>query len=565
MSPILLSAWLIGILKNWLISFCIIDSWRGFVKPRARYIISAMQNADDILWTSGFFNERFPAPISPLGWSLIGPLIEEIALRDPLRFLGYPHAQTIPLTRLWCGHPYANAFAFQIFYKVFPDSILPEDAYRYFPDGDVRLRQRAPYPTWVDAPRFLFSLLYTFFSDPFNVSPLNNYRHWARYTREHDRRVAALRARFDELAHAEPRDIFSALRETENIHRAFLRIHRWSLIDADLAYRLLKRLVGSNDVAARLVADVPNKTMQVDAALRAIANNQLPITNFLAEHGHRSFSLDIAVPTFAEVPEQVTRLVDAMKGEERNINDSSFIFHAKRSSFAKRIFFDWILYLAQKYVAMREDQRYYWQKSLAVSRHLYLLLADRLVANGVIAYPALVFYATHQELVDYFDAQLPKAELARAIASRQSEWREYLREFEQSPTESYPAFVKGTGAPSAPPTTRVVTTNKQWQGRAISPGIARGVARVAQSFNDLSRIQPGEILVAPSTDPAWTPVFARIAGLVVERGGVLSHGAVVAREYHIPGVAGIPNIVAEIREGEMIEVDGSRGVVKLVK
>ena len=99
---------------------------------------------DEVLWTSGFFNERFPAPVSPLGWSLIGPLIEELALRDPLRYLGYPGAETVPLTRVWHGHPYANALAFQIFYKVFPDFILPEDAYRYFPNGDAGIRKRAP-------------------------------------------------------------------------------------------------------------------------------------------------------------------------------------------------------------------------------------------------------------------------------------------------------------------------------------------------------------------------------------------------------------------------------------
>lgn len=515
---------------------------------------------ENILWTSGFFNERFPAPISPLGWSSIGPLIEDIALRDPLRFLGYPKAEKIPLTRLWRGHPYANALAFQIFYKVFPDFILPEDAFRYFPDGAVRLRKNAPYPTWIDAPRFLFSLLRALLSDPFNVSPLNNYRHWARYTREHDRRVAALRARYDELARAEPRGIFAALRETEDIHRTFLRIHRWSLMDADLTFGLLKRLVSSNDVAARLVADAPNKTMEVDAALKQIANDQLPMTNFLAEHGHRSFSLDIAVPTFAEEPEQVMRLVNMTEdnGRRTETKKSSSVF-APPSGLGT--VFNSSLALARHYVALREDQRYYWQKSLAVSRHLYLLLADRLVADNVIAFPALVFYAMRQELVDYFDGGLPKAELAHSIAARQLEWREYLREFEQSPTESYPAFLRGNVVSVR---RNAAGVTKQWQGRAISPGMARGVARVVHSSDDLSRIQPGEILVAPSTDPAWTPVFARIAGLVVERGGVLSHGAVIAREYHIPGVAGIPGIVQTIQDGEMIEVDGSRGVVSLV-
>lgn len=506
---------------------------------------------EEILWTSGFFNERFPAPISPLGWSLLQPLIEELALRDPLRFLGYPEAETIPLTRLWRGHPYANVRAFQIIYKVFPDAILPEDAYRYFPEGEVALRNRAPYPRWRDAPRLVFSLLRAFFSDPFNVSPLNNYRHWARYTRDHEDRVNAVRARFDELRRAGTREIFVALHQVENIHRDLLRIHRWSLIDADLTYGLLKRWVG-HETVAHLVANVPNKTLEIDRDL-----GRLALPKFLSKHGHRSFSLDIAVPTFAEEPAQVERLLQETKDERRRTQDKSSL---------KGWLFNPILSLTCHYLALREDQRYYWQKSLAVSRQLYLMLADHLVADKVIPDRNAVFYATHNELEEYFDGRLPKTDLAQKIIARQNEWHVYQREFEQSPTESYPPFLRGDvplqpmGQPQGLP-----RHQREWRGRAISPGIARGVVRVVRTVDELTRVQPGEILVAPATDPAWTPVFARIAGLVVARGGMLSHSAVIAREYRVPAVAGIAHIVEEMRDGEMVEVDGSRGMVWRVK
>lgn len=523
---------------------------------------------NEILWTSGFINERLPAPISPLGWSHIGPFIEELALRDPLRCLGYPHAETIPLTRLWRGHPYANARAFQIFYKCFPDFLLPEDSYRYFPGGDVSIRKRAPYPRWRDAPRVVFAMLRAFLSDPFNVSPLTNYRHWARHTRAQDALIAALRARMDALADAAPGDIFAALRDVERAHRQVLRIHRWSLTDADLSFGLLKRLVvawidraHANEIAAQLVADVPNKTLEVDAALRAMtaSRDKLQMTKFLAEHGHRSFSLDIAVPTFAEEPAQIEKLIqNGVKPVDSE--------HAKRSVFsyqlsgARRWLFNAVLSLAREYVRLREDQRYYWQKSLAVARRLYLLLADRLVTDGVIAEHAAVFYATHQELADYFDGRVTQDEFARVIAARRKEWRVYEREFAESPTASYPAFLRGE-TPVGDVRRNVAN---EWHGRAVSPGIARGIARVVRSANELSRMQRGEILVAPATDPAWTPVFAHIAGLVVERGGVLSHSAVVAREYRVPAVAGIAGIVDAIHDGDAIEVDGNAGMVKRV-
>jgi phosphohistidine swiveling domain-containing protein len=534
---------------------------------------------DEILWTSGFLNERILAPISPLGWSHIGPFIEELALREPLRFLGYPDAETMPLTRLWRGLPYVNARAFHIFYKVFPDFLLPEDAYRYFPNGDVSLRRRAPYPRWRDAPRVMLSLLRAFLADPFNVSPLHNYRHWARYTREHNARIAALRARIDAWTRAEPRAIFDALREVMQLHRGVLRIHRWSLIDAELTFGLLKRLVAAwidrervNEIVARLVADVPNKTLEVDAALRALTNDEGRTKDeweaFLAEHGHRSFSVDIAVPTFAEAPEQIARLLQVTDDEEQRTEDErrrtndfplpSLLSHL--SSFPKRVLFNWVLSLARHYLALRENQRYEWQKSLALARRLYLMLAEHLIADGVITERDAIFYATHAELVAYFEARLPAAELARTIAARQVEWREYARAFAQSPATAYPPFLCGD-VPQWNAPQRILS---QWHGRAISAGVGRGVARVVHTASELERVQPGDVLIAPATDPAWTPVFARLAGLVVERGGVLSHSAVVAREYRVPAVAGIANIVAEIREGEIVEVDGNRGIVSRI-
>ena len=100
----------------------------------------------DIVWTAGFLNERFPAPVSPLGWSILRPLIEQFALRDTLRFLGTPDADSWPLTRLWRGHPYTNMRVFQTIYKVFPDFLLPEDAQRLFINRDANVRLEVPFP-----------------------------------------------------------------------------------------------------------------------------------------------------------------------------------------------------------------------------------------------------------------------------------------------------------------------------------------------------------------------------------------------------------------------------------
>lgn len=98
-------------------------------------------------------------------------------------------------------------------------------------------------------------------------------------------------------------------------------------------------------------------------------------------------------------------------------------------------------------------------------------------------------------------------------------------------------------------------------GTAASAGEITGHARVVTDPVG-AHLEPGEILVAPSTDPGWTPLFLTAGGLVMEMGGSNSHGAVVAREYGIPAVVGVRDAVARIETGDVITVDGSMGVVR---
>ena len=92
-----------------------------------------------------------------------------------------------------------------------------------------------------------------------------------------------------------------------------------------------------------------------------------------------------------------------------------------------------------------------------------------------------------------------------------------------------------------------------------------GVARVVRSLQDAERLAPGEVLVAETTAPPWTPLFAVAAAVVTDTGGVLSHCAVVAREYGIPAVVGAGTATNVIADGDVVEVDGDAGTVRIVR
>ncbi len=101
-------------------------------------------------------------------------------------------------------------------------------------------------------------------------------------------------------------------------------------------------------------------------------------------------------------------------------------------------------------------------------------------------------------------------------------------------------------------------------GISGSPGIAEGIARVVLNDTDLAELKSGEILVAPSTYPSWTPVFPLLSGVVVDRGASLSHAAIVGREYGIPVVMNVFDGSKRIRTGQRIRVDGDMGVVYFI-
>jgi pyruvate,water dikinase len=101
------------------------------------------------------------------------------------------------------------------------------------------------------------------------------------------------------------------------------------------------------------------------------------------------------------------------------------------------------------------------------------------------------------------------------------------------------------------------------RGTGASAGVVRGPARVVLGPDDFGKVGPGDIIVAPSSNPSWVPLFSIAAGLVTNTGGVLSHAAVVAREFSLPAVVGTREATLRITDGQIVELDGTTGLVRL--
>ena len=124
--------------------------------------------------------------------------------------------------------------------------------------------------------------------------------------------------------------------------------------------------------------------------------------------------------------------------------------------------------------------------------------------------------------------------------------------------------VAAPSPPAAPGSTLPAPTPLILRGLGVSAGRAQGTARVIRQPQEFGRLQPGDLLVCPATDPAWSPLFPLVCGLVVEIGGQLSHGSIVAREYSIPAVVNVPQATSRIPDGATIELDAAAGTVRLI-
>ena len=204
------------------------------------------------------------------------------------------------------------------------------------------------------------------------------------------------------------------------------------------------------------------------------------------------------------------------------------------------------------YLWWREEMRDCSSKLYALIRQETLEVARRLVSAGTLGQVEDVWFLRWPEVLDLLDATLEPSEARQWIEERREElagWRDFT-----NPNELGRRFAVGAS--------RTATTDEGGlQGIPCSAGQVTARVRVVPTIQDAVHLQAGEILVTRFTDPGWTTLFSQIAGVVTETGGVLSHAAVIAREYGIPAVLAVPKATRELRDGQWVRLDGNAGTV----
>jgi pyruvate,water dikinase len=211
----------------------------------------------------------------------------------------------------------------------------------------------------------------------------------------------------------------------------------------------------------------------------------------------------------------------------------------------------------RKGVRYRESMRMARTRVFGLFRTIYLELGHRLRELGSIHEARDVFYLTTEEIDRYFAGTSVQARLKPLIEARKAEFRSYLKEDPGHRVRaSSPVYLREGWRSSEQPR----ATGATLKGIGCFPGVVRENVKLVFSPEGNLELK-NKILCTVRTDPGWTPLFASISGLLVERGSSLSHSAVVARELGVPAIVGIPGITELLKDGERVSMDGSEGLV----
>jgi pyruvate,water dikinase len=544
--------------------------------------------ADDV-WVRGLFVEILPDAPSPAFCSVLEPVLTRM-LEFTFRSLGHPPPSDIPSVRVFYSQPYLNLRCLRAAFDGLPPASRERLARRMANPFDEHQARGASRPSPADLlmaarlaravhrlPRILPAVVAAYYealapaadADPAKLSDAE----LADAVENVALVVVPPLVEWDFL-------LISGLGFVERIVDSM--VERAGLPDTDAVRGALMSGVSGNltmetnkalwRVAEAARADPP----VVDAIAHGALHNALDragevaspafnsiLADFLARYGHRESRMDIAAPTWGEDP---TPVVGFLRGylarhdaRDPAVGEATMVLARRQAasdvaaalSRPRRAVFQWALAHAEALGRERDTMHFHWTACFPVLRRLLATLGVRFTALGVIDDPVDVFCLAITEMPG----------LARAPRPMQDEVRRRREAWHRDQGRSWPLEIRRGKEVYAEDHAADVHPDGAMRGIPGSPGLVTGTARVIRRPEDFGRLGPGEILVAPFTTPVWTPLFAVAGGLVTDTGGILSHGAIVAREYGIPAVMGVVGASSRVVDGSLITVDGAKGLV----
>ena len=546
--------------------------------------LKKLAGSETRVWALHNLGETLAAP-TPLTWDFIGTFMNRdgfIKLYKDLGFMPSARVQQEGFLELICGRIYAcgNRSA-ELFYDDYPlDYDLSEGKAENLLGPPTKFNfERAGAGFLLKLPYFLFKMyrsgkilhrLADHCIDDFEQKYLPTFLEYAR------------QARAKNLTELSDADLLAELKKHERIalnefgaetlKPGFLAAYFHDELSQKF-HQIFGKEEGRAYLAKLLRGLDGDKTVEINIALYEVARGTLSMETFLESFGHRAVNeFEIAEKRWVEDDNYLQQIItnykraDAAPAAKPGGESSPKELHEKQKAereIAEKEFSELLkehgassledvlraeLKLVQRYLPYRETGKHFFMIAVSLMRYVMEEFAER-HNLGKDAY-----YLRRSELAE-FPAR--KDELKKAIAQRKVRWQACQRL--EMPEVIYSDKLDAIGR--APVATK--SEGGALVGVGVSAGIGTGTARIVKSPAEAGDLGTGYVLVCPTTDPSWTPLFIHAKGLVVERGGVLSHGAIVARDFGIPAVV-LKNAAKLIPHGATVKVDGNKGRVEVI-
>lgn len=550
----------------------------------------------ELEWTNlGGIRERYNEPLSVLGWSIIEPCQTEGGLFVYRAFTKKELPSEIFVANIY-GYLYLN---FSSLKGLQPLKMLET----YF--NDENREQFMPKRTRFEE-LLLLARSYKGGNELIKSLDKEFYNTLPNYLNELDRLKAIDVKTLDTF------ELLNFIKDNLSLAKSYFRYQTSSMTVAEGLYNMLislmKKWLGDEDLSlsSKLVSGLPhnltvqtnNEIWKLTEAIEASPNlrkeleeTNIPnflsrlasspegrlfktkLTDFLSKYGHLNVNMDIAQDFWWEKPEIVLSMVKGSLTANKRTNpverekqkqkerEETELFVRHNLNILQRLIFNKTLKVTQAYMLLRDNRHFYVTMPFSLIKKGVRTLAESLLTQKYLVNEEDIYYLTLDEVEGLLHGKMTWDKGHQKINQRKAAPKVSLDEL-PSLFKGWPTSNKGNHNNLTKPA-ELLNDRKGvlLKGVAGSPGLVHGRVKIVYSPLDFSQFQSGDILVAVNTDPAWTPLFSIASGVVTDYGGLLSHGAIVAREYGIPAVLGVKNATKILKDGQKITVDGNKGVV----
>ena len=564
---------------------------------------------DDILWSRAYGDEYWADATTPLFYDVMGKMLTDYVNHEGACIMGYKEITDTKLLKLHKSRVYFNSWVLEKAFSYYPKFARSKELLNYFPlEDQERISQ---YPSSLH--KTLLSQILVAIRDPDGMMHKTDkaYRKWAKGFMKKCKK-------FDktDLTLLNNLELAAFYNDIETSGIKHYQLIRYGMVSHSIATNLMvknwlvKWLDDKNGTLyAGLISGLDdNKTVEMNIRfsdlakilrknpdlltkinsiddLSTLSERELEnlisfnskfkkeFNSFIKRYGHRSNTREILYPRWREDKAYVLEVIKLLSSSDLDLRKKESESRHYRFKTEKKVFkkikkqkggfikarlFGVVLNLAQTYLTFRENQRFYLDHLLFRQRLILREMGRRLMARNIIDEIDDVFFLFEVELFSFFKETPSEKEYNDILPDLRDKILKRKKEFYRYKSSLPPKFLKN--GIEFDDTVMEYGQNAIY-GAAASPGTFQGIARVVESIEELSKLEDNEILITSNTDPAWTAVFSKIGGLITETGGILSHGAVISREYRIPAVTAVKGATKIFKTGENLVIDGNEGVV----